>query len=260
MARSYSPRDLVPLPRVSAPQAFTLSSRLHQARLDEAVTSGDIAERGERMLASRETLRLAIVAQRAGDGRDPRAALEADRALDDAWSASRDWLGAVVKIGGHLPRASEVRELHSFLFGSGLSFLNTKYDVQWAESETRIDALRSERNASLVRELGGQAIVDALFAAHEAYGRALGVTRTPVDPGDVRVRGPLDDVLDRVREYVIAVVASVRHDQPETQARADRLLRPLVEWDSRPRAGGRSGDEPAEPGDPSEPSEPTPAG
>src|SRR5690606_31752425 len=130
MARSYSSRDLIQLPNLTAEEAFTLSARLDQAASEERLPA-DVGARRDGMLTSQSALRQALIAQRVGHGRDTRAAVEADRAIDAVWGATRDWLGAFHALGARAPRASEIAELYSFLFGHGLAFLTSKYDVQW---------------------------------------------------------------------------------------------------------------------------------
>lgn len=244
MSRSYTPQDLVQLPTRSAEDAYALASRLlvaastarAPAALGELLDEIDVAARA---------LRAQIVARRAAPGVDPKAAQEADRRLDNAWAALRDWLVGWLKIGDAAPRATEIRELNHYLFADGLAWLNQRYDHQWVTSDARLDTLRSGRNADLVRALGGGPILETLLSAHEAYGHALGTTREVPAPTEAKVREARDELLAAIREYVMAVGATVRRKRPETAAHADRLLRPLIEWQGPSSTSAARSDEPA---------------
>lgn len=236
--RTFQPRDLVALPALSAEDAYALVSSL----LTTATAVGapaSVAEVLEEMRESRGRLRSQLVLRRTAPGADPKAAIEADARVDAAWSALRDWLSGWVKLGEGAPRGSEIRELHAFLFGEGLAFLNLRYRKQWTESETRVGALRTTRNTELVRELGGAPFLTVLFAAHDAYGSALSITEVATAPTDARVRESFEAVAASIRAYVVAVAGTVRKSRPSSAERAEQLLRPLSEWEtSREGAGG----------------------
>lgn len=249
MSRSYSAQDIIHIPTRTAEDAYAAATRLSlvASAVPAAVIFRDLIVD---MDSLREALRVQIIARHLAPGVDPKAALAADRRLDGCWAALRDWAGAWLRLGDDAPRASELRELDNFLFGNGLGFLTLRFDRQWVQSDARIATLRSGRNAELVRALGGGPLLDALFAAHEAYGQALGTTVEVSAPTEAKVREARDALLASMREYVMAVSGSVRRNQPETGALADRLLRPLLEWQSSssPRAPGEDpADDPAAP-------------
>ncbi|AKF09478.1 hypothetical protein [Sandaracinus amylolyticus] len=246
MTRSFAARDLISLPPLTAEDAFALASQLTtEARAARAPAV--LSEHVEALDASRGLLSAQLVSRRAGPGVDLQAAVVADRALDHAWGLVRDWLGAFHGLGDDAPRASEIAELHRFLFGEGLGFLTFKYHAEWTASQLRVDALRARRNEELVRALGGGLFLDRLLAAHARYGEVLGITASAPVANDTKVREALDGVLDAIREYVVAVVSTVRRDRPATAERADRLLRPVREWESTPRPAATSVAPPADP-------------
>ena len=249
MARSFTARDLVQLPILTAEDAYALASQLTTHAAVERVPAS-LGELVDQLASARDALGAQLAARRANTGSDPRAALEADRAVDAAWGMFRGWLGAWHELGARGPRASEVAELHAFLFGEGLTFLALKYEAEWSATETRIQALKTRRNAELVRELGGGPLLEALLDAHAKYGEALEITRPAATPTDTKVRDALDVVLDSIREYVLGVAGTVRRDRPVTQERADRLLRPLAEWQTTARAPAAPIPAPPSPADP----------
>ncbi|UJR79178.1 hypothetical protein [Sandaracinus amylolyticus] len=244
MARSLTATDVVQLPTLSAEDAYTLVSQLlHQA--SRAPAPASLEELVIELASRHSTLQSQLVARRAKPGVDTKIAVEADRAVDTAWSALRDWLSGWVKLGAAVPRATEIAELDSFLFADGLSFLTYRFEAEWAESETRLTALRARRNEELVRALGGAPFLDVLFAAHARYGEALGVAGdTAPAPSDAKIGESRDAMLDALREYVVAVLGTVRRSRPATSERADQLLRPLAEWEARPRTPAAPGEKP----------------
>ncbi|UJR87077.1 hypothetical protein [Sandaracinus amylolyticus] len=242
MTRSFAARDLISLPSVTAEDAYALASQLlTEAR--EARAPAAVGDRLDSLEAARGLLSAQLLSRRVGPGVNPLSAVEADRALDDAWGLMSQWLGAFRRLDDLL-QASEVAELHSFLFGEGLTFLSLKFKAEWTASETRVTALRTRRNEDLVRALGGGPFLDRLFAAHARYGEALGITAPAPVANDTKVREALDGVLDAIRDYVVAVASTVRRDRPATVKRADQLLRPLTEWQSEPREAPTGGDPP----------------
>lgn len=253
MSRAFTPQHLIPIPTRSAHDTLALHSRLLVAAR-AAGAPPELMELIEDMEGSGQRLHSQLVARQAAPGLDTKRAVAADRKLDAAWSGLRDWVIGWVKLGEDVPRASEIRELYNFLFGTGLAFLNDRFDSQWAESNARLETLRSGRHAELVRALGGGPIVDALLAANDAYGQALGTTAELPAPIEAKVREALDDLLASMREYVIAVGATVRRKRPETAALAEQLLRPLLEWRAPSSRGGRT-DDPAAPEPADDPSD-----
>lgn len=246
MARTLDVSSIITLPVLGAEDAYALTSQL----LTQSAVEGAPASVTD-VLADLELARAALgdrlLERRAAPGVDTQAGRNADRAVDHAWGCLRDWLGAFVRLGAPAPRLAESTALYNDLFGQGLAFLNQRYQTQWTASESRLRTLAEPAQEGLVRELGGGPFLDHLRAAHEAYGRAVGVTAPTPLAIDGKVLPELDAVRARLREYAVAVLGTVRRGSPGSAELAEALLRPLTSWKSRKPGGGQGGEGGGEP-------------
>lgn len=243
MGRSYQPLDLVQLPTLTAEEAFALTSQLCTQAAEVRVPAR-VAEPLEDLERERDGMSAALIARRVGAGGDTGAAKNADRQLDRVWGAFHNWLTGWLELEDH-PDAALIAALHTFLFSEGLAFLAFRFEKEWAASETRIVALAKEGREELVKDLGGAPFLTALRRAHASYGKALAITAATDAPTEARIREQLDAALAAIRAYVVAVAASVKRGQPSTAARAERLLRPLTEWESTKASAMQGGAPPA---------------
>jgi hypothetical protein len=175
-------------------------------------------------------------------------AREADRTIDNAWSAFRSWVDGWKKLPvSSYPHSAALLSLDAAVFGEGLEFLNYAFEKEHSQSELRLAIIKKDHEA-VINALGGQPFLEHLRAAHAAYGNALRITApTPDAPPPADVRAAMDAVHAKLREYVTQVVASIRDDKPATKALAERLLRPLSEWETAAPAKSEPGEPAKEP-------------
>jgi hypothetical protein len=164
--------------------------------------------------------------------------VQLDRNLDGCWSGLGDFLTAFTKLPG-VPQAIEAASLQTSILPGGLKFILLPYELEWAESETRIQRMEKHNLDARVEALGGGIFIESIKKAHAAYGKALGMT-APTAPGATTpsLREPLDAFAAALKIYIVKVMGHVEDDEPETQALADQLLQPLAAWDIGPAPKG----------------------
>jgi hypothetical protein len=152
-----------------------------------------------------------------------------DITLDRAWTALRSRLTAWDKLEPEFssPRAAELDEA---LFPTGLDFLQLRFRKQWAESDRRLEQIKSDELGEELEQLAGAPFVAAVKQAHQDYGRVLGITHKKADPVDAtRVLEPLQALRSAIASYARAVVGLTDEDDDEAVAAMTSQLRPLVE-------------------------------
>jgi hypothetical protein len=170
-------------------------------------------------------------------------AITADHALDIAWSAAHQWLTGWARSQAE-PYAGYANTVLEAIFPDGLSFVNASYAVEWTESHTRMTRLRELKLDVHFEKLGGRAFLERIVAAHEAYGKVLGITESKkMPPAAADVRAVMDNALGALRQYVAHVATLGNRNDPESFALAERLLSPLSSWTSRRPSA--KGEEPA---------------
>lgn len=172
---------------------------------------------------------------------------EADARVDAAWRAVHLRLRAWIELPAGSAGREEAERFLALIFPTGLAFLAEAYEVEWAESETRLSLITREQAA--FEALVGAPFLANLTAAHDAYGKALQVTvaGAPVKTADVA--GPLDVARKVLRKYALVVLAELDIDDPAEASEADRLLNPILDLreQTRRRADRAKGEEtPAE--------------
>jgi hypothetical protein len=173
---------------------------------------------------------------------------EADRVIDNAWSAFYNWLSGWCKLPiSRNPLRERCDHLFAICFFEGLIFTLRAYKIEWQDSDNRIKSIDKEGHRQTISDLGGDPFIAEIDDAHAFYGKVLGIT-APRSPAEVATLGSKRDaLLAAIRDYVTRVTAHAEPDDPGSQELVDRLLRPLVEWETTPIV-------PAEPA----PVEPTP--
>lgn len=260
MTRIVTSDSLVQLPKVSTADAVALGTALATQADAAGSLPGAIQRNYQRMITARDALsnaskqRLQAEALTSGS-----VAKQADQVLDNIWSAIKDLCTAYLKLPrttATQPFIAAAEALNTRLFPDGLSFLLLKYRSEWFESKKRIELIDQEGLDAHFITLGGAVILDSLRSAQQAYGDALGLT-TPVDNDATVVRDALRAFQSELRRYVISVVAHIDPEDATTQALADSLLAPLVEWkSSATQSKDAEADEPSD----AETAEPEPAG
>ncbi|XXX73848.1 hypothetical protein WMF30_40000 [Sorangium sp. So ce134] len=167
---------------------------------------------------------------------------KADRIIDNAWSATFDWLAGWCKLPPERnPSLDEAKALFKLLYPDGLSFTRLPYKLEWKESKARLDAIRGARHDRTFKKLGGETFLAHMEEAHEAYGRALHITAPKPESapaGDVRAA--FLATLAALRDYAARVAAHADPDVPGSEDVSAALLAPLAAWESRP-AGSNGG-------------------
>lgn len=245
MARSYLPIDLVSLPPLSAAETLALAAQL-LTTADSSRAVRSLGEPLEELRTASDELRAQLITRRAlAVSQDPARAREADRQIDGAWSATRDWLSGWRKLGAASPSAEGIAKLDDAVFGAGgLGFITLKFEKQWAEGESRLSILSSRESQSLIRELGGALFVEHLRRCQKEYGDALGMTTAMTAPVDTNVMTEREAALSAIRAYVVAVSATVRPGNARSRERAEALLLPLTSWEATKGASPAGGGEP----------------
>jgi hypothetical protein len=247
---SYTPATVISLPRLTAAGATALGEKLltaakaHQTNL----TSGVAKVLGQ-LTQAHAGLKKALSDQvppsvPQGPESDAPAC---DRRVDACWSGLLDFLTAYSKLPD-VPQAAEAASLKANIYPDGLKFLLLTYELEWAEGESRLSRIQAQGLDQRITALGGGLFLQALSAAHDAYGKALGLTQAPAAPAPEppSVREALDAFAATLRKYVTKVMGAVDDDEPATQALADDLLAPLATWDVGP-SGGKGPGAPEEP-------------
>lgn len=243
MKRSYSPIDLVTVPRTSANGAMALGASMLTAARDEPALPCAFAQPLERLASEHERLRTSCLHELEARMIEPSGSVEADRQLDACWASTHAFLLCCARLGAApegAERAARARAVLGRVFPDGLRFLTLPYRVQWAESLTKLDRLAEPEMVEHLRALGGEPFVRVVEASHERYGEALHVTKCKAAAkARVKRREALEGVLDALRSYALRVANYLdeHRGDPEAQRLGHALLEPLVTWKSS--GGGR---------------------
>jgi hypothetical protein len=260
VARSFTPKDLVQLPRLSAREALVLVAQLDTAL---AVVRAGSKPKGLPAALVRSMGRLKDAAAPLAallsphTESDTSAKRAADRVLDAAWSALHSWLlGWCLLPETVHPQHAQACALRDLVFADRLGFTQLRYRLQWQESEARLAAIDAHGHAAVIKKLGGAVFLDHLRAAHRTYGEALHITRPLPTLADSDIKTGLLATLDAIRDYATRVAALADPDEPGSEALAEALLRPVTRWESHAGEGKRSEVEPdAAPAVPAQPEE-----
>ncbi len=232
MARTLTAQGLIQLPSLTAEETVTLGTKL----ITTAESAGALPGNAHAALADVKTSLQQLSAELAKRGQlaeDRTAAREADAQLDRVWSAIDRFLSAWAALDG-TELAEEAAALRERLFPDGLSFLTKSFNAEWAASAQRLEVIATEKHEPTFERLGGAPFLASLRRAHEAYGKALGVTKAKDAPPAVpQIREARDAVLDDIRIYAAQIVASVTRKAPSSEALAETLLRPIATWPTR---------------------------
>jgi hypothetical protein len=251
--RSFTARDLIALPRLTAVEAFVLATELLTAAdaqtkaLKGKNLPAAIDRSRKRLATAHAALDVATRPQRGAA--DTQGKRKADRRIDNAWSATFDWLGGWGKLPEECnPDRADALALFELVFpGASLSFTKLPYKVEWGESQVRVNAILDGKHDKTFKRLGGEAFWAHIQQTHQEYGAALGITQVKeTDPAAPDVRTVFLATLDALRDYANRVAAHADPDVPGSDALSEALLRPLVEWESRPIGGDTGSSEDGE--------------
>ncbi len=153
----------------------------------------------------------------------------ADQLSDRSWAALSKRLEGLMLLPATFEEARRATQLHARFFPTGLAFTQLPYPRQWAECQQRIRDLKKEGVEDELRELCGDVVVDALKAAHDNYGRALGITTAKdAAPKAPKIVDQLRALQKAVSDYAIQLVA-VAKDDPELGTTVLACLSPIDE-------------------------------
>ena len=226
--------DLIQLPRFDAVGAVAVGDLLLAAAAVRELPRS-IARARDTLAEELDALRIAAAARvEAMGATDPVVLSSADAVLDGCWNALFDWLSGFSKLPAFLPQSAEARALLAEIYPDGLSFILLPYELEWGQSELRLDLIAEAKIGDRLRALGGQPFVEALAESHRVYGSLLGLSSHPAPA--VAAASSLRPVLERfasaLRNYAVKVTALVEVEEPATASLAKALLEPLFSWKS----------------------------
>ncbi|MDI1429213.1 hypothetical protein [Polyangium sorediatum] len=226
MSRTFTPVDLVQLPRVDSNGAIALASAVESAASKYNDLPASVTEAVIQIVADRIVLQQAVAKTPVGLV----TVKEADRRVDKVGGAFHDICSAWASLAEFLPEGQDAQVLMARVFPDGRKFVNLKVKEEWAAIETKLSTIDREGLGARIDAIGATPVLKLLEQMQAVYGAVIGTTEVPEEAPEVR--DSKDTLLDSLRAYVIQVAGTVKRGKPETAARADALLRPIREWES----------------------------
>jgi hypothetical protein len=236
MPASFDPNDLVAMPRLDANGALELGASILACARAESRLPSTVLHGFEELLAEHRNLE-SILEERLGPPPpDGYRARRADVLEDNHWAALHDWLLAWTRLPLTIPESFTARRLFEALFPEGLAFTQLPYKLEWQEAEDRLKRIERDGLEREIANLGGAVFLRALREAHVAYTEALGMgSFRPAPPRyEIPKKKSLEATVAALRRYVLRVLGQVDEAEPDTAALAERLLKPLRDWNARP--------------------------
>lgn len=225
--------DLVLLPRLDASGAALLG----EALLAQASQAGELPQPIEKaraqLVQAHAQLGKALNSRRfEAPGEHSAQAHDADRALDNAWTALHNLLTGWASLPGEgAGSAEKAKRVLEKVFPEELSFLQLPYKVEYSESAQRLATINEGGFEADIRELGGGIFLKVLRGAHRVYGEVLGLSaQAQSSTGVGELRDAMHEFVHALRVYVLKVSAHVEQGDPASEQLADQLLAPLAEW------------------------------
>ena len=237
MSRTFDPMTLATIPHLSGLSANNLAERLRTAAAGVSLTP-PVQQALARLVASHDVLRREL-----GDRLPPEeekvATRAADLALDAVYSGISDWCKGFSKLPDALAPgvAAKASRISMALFPNKLAFTRLPFQLQWSESQVRLEVIQERGLDAVFAELGGTVFLTALRQAHENYGRALGITQELQQPERAEVRQAIADFRATVSRYVVQVIAFADAGGEQEGETARKLLQPLTEWPAKSSSG-----------------------
>ncbi len=242
MPRIFDPNDLVAMPRLDANGALELGASLIACARAETRLPSFILHGLEEFVTEHRNLEHILEERLGPPPPDGYRARRADILEDSHWAALHDWLLAWTRLPISFPEAFSARRLFENLFPEGLTFTQLPYKLEWQEAEERLRRIERDGLENEIAKLGGTTFLRALREAHQAYSEALGMGGfKPAPPRyEIPKRKSLEATCASMRRYVLRALGHADEAEPETTALAERLLRPLHEWNARPIPTGNT--------------------
>lgn len=237
MKRTFNPTHFTTLPRLDANGAAVLAQSLETAATrDENGAPLVLPEPVAAALADMHTARLSLQ-EVLTSAPDPEPELRS-RALQEgaAIGAFYDMCTGWRRLAGRVSQGDVAAMLIARLFSDGLSFVNSSPKNVWGVVETKLKIIERENLEPQIAQLGATPVLAHLREVHARFGQVTGATGLLRADEPAQVRTVRQDLEGSMRLYVVAVAGSIQRRRPETQALAEMLLRPLLEWrEPRPR-------------------------
>ncbi|MDI1447605.1 hypothetical protein [Polyangium sp. 6x1] len=235
MSRTFTPVDLVQLPRVDSNGAIALASAVESAASKHNDLPASVLEAVAQVVADRIVLQQAMAKAPSGLV----TVKEADRRVDKVGGAFHDICAAWASLAEFLPAGQDALVLMDRVFPDGRKFVNLKVKEEWAAIETKLATIDREGLIPRIDAIGAHPVLGLLKEMQAVYGAVIGTTEVAVEAPEVR--DSRDTLLDSIRAYVIQVAGTVKRGKPETATRADALLRPIREWESTKPSKDKAG-------------------
>jgi hypothetical protein len=191
---------LLRMPKVTSPAARKAAA-LMEASLD------DLQEKWKQQASTAERQDVRVLARRLGA----------------AWKSVRERL-AIFEL---LPEGNVDRKRAAFvrnmLFPEGLDFTMMAFTRQHAQSQTRLEMIEEQGFEKDLHRMVGDDFVEALHAAHESFGDALGVTKKSQRPVAIVLTEPLRKLADAITIYALQMLALAYHDPDKWESVTDAL-------------------------------------
>ncbi|WP_282416615.1 hypothetical protein [Polyangium sp. 15x6] len=239
MSRTFTPVDLVQLPRVDSNGAIALASAVESAASKYNDLPASVTEAVAQIVADRIVVHQALAKTPGGLV----TVKEADRRVDKVGGALHDICAAWASLAEFLPQGEDAQVLMDRVFADGRKFVNLKVKEEWAAVETKLATIDREGLGASIDAIGATPVLGLLRQMQAVYGAVIGTTEVPEEAPEVRESK--DTLLDSIRAYVIQVAGTIKRGKPETAARADALLRPVREWESTKPSKEKAGSEEA---------------
>lgn len=246
MQRTFTSVDLVELPRMDALTVIALASTIIAAAekvIKEGPLPGPLPDKAAKSLA-RITSRIPILQQaiEKQGAKLPLTVKEIDHTVDVIVRAICEIVQAWARIAPFLPQGADAQKVADRIFGDGLKFLSFAAVKQWGIVDAKLKAIDAEGLTPIFQNLGALPLLQLAQEKNKLYGDVIGTTQAPEESPEVGAARMA--LIEEIRVYVIRVVASVDvEEDPQTQARADALLRPVMEWQSpKPSSSGKAQD------------------
>lgn len=242
MSNTYSPLELVALPRVDIEGAIALASALESAALSFSPLPDGVAA-SVAVVAEQRT-----AAQKVLSARSLKSGIKEIDTLEDLGiSVLVHVTKELARFKDLIPEGQSAHELDQRLFQDGLDYVNYKVEQEWAIVDTKLKTITDENLEPKFAMIGLTPILSFLKQTHAKYGDVIGVTKPSEESPEIgKARRA---VADSIRFHVIRVMASVEPGKPETEARAAAMLKPIE--DCRVNASA-----PAKPNPPAPPAMP----
>lgn len=224
MSRTYFAGSLVQLPRVDYNGAIALASAVEAVAAKDGNLPPNITEVVVQITTDRTVLQQAAAKAPGG----VLTVKEADRREDRVGGAFHDIFQAWASLAEFIPEGATAQLVMDRLFADGRRFVNLKVQEEWAAVETKLATIERENLGPHIDAVGAGPVLKLLKDVHATYGAVIGTTEPLAEAPEVRQSK--DDLMDSLRDYVVQVASTVRRGKPETAARAEVLMKPILEW------------------------------